>query len=211
MLFCRTPVASRPERMHMDAHTVLLVVGCVIAFYLYVPLIKGIYSGDVKQSFATWFLWVALDAIALGSIVVQGGNFIFLACYVFGGTLVAISLIVKKQFTWTWFENLVLCLVAVCIVVWCLSGPRMATIASTLAVVISGIPQFKDSWQKPDRTTGFIYAGYILANGLFMFAGKTWTIEERFYPGCCVLLCTAIAVAALRKPNSVNQKSKEKL
>lgn len=183
----------------MNANAVFMWTGCVVALCLYVPLLRGIIRGEVEQSFATWLLWVTLDLIALTSIIDQKGNFIFLMFYIAGGTTVVISLIIKKKLSWTKFETLILFLVFVCLVVWHLSGSKWATVSSTLAVVISGMPQLRDSWNKPDKMIGIIYAGYVIANGLFMFAGKDWSIEERFYPGSCVVLCVAIAIAALRK------------
>jgi hypothetical protein len=185
----------------MEIHSVLTWTGCILTLCLYFPLLKGILTDKVEQSFATWSLWVALDIIALASIIVQKGNFGFLVLYIAGGSTMVIALVMKRQFKWTKFESFALFLVFICLGIWYVSGPKMATIASTLAVVIAGIPQFKDSWIKPDKMTGLTYAGYVLANGLFFFAGKDWSIKERFYAGCCMVLAAAIAsVALLRKP-----------
>src|SRR3989344_5125098 len=153
--------------------------GSLIALGLYLPLISGILRDKIEQSFATWLLWVSLDLIALISIILQKGNF-----------------------KWTWFETFVSFMVLICLIFWWLSGSRIATISSTIAVVISGLPQFKESWQKPDRVTGFIYLGYVVVNVFFFFGGKNWTIEDRFYPGSMIPLCMAIAFAALLRGRS---------
>lgn len=181
---------------------IIVWLGSLIAVSLYFPLIIGIMQGKIEQNFATWILWVALDAIALASILFQGGNYLLLIFYCIGGTLVCVSLLYTKQFRWTRFETFVLSLVIACLVLWAMSGSRWATIASTLAVVISGAPQIKDFWLQPDKRTGYLYLGYVLANGFSFLGGKSWTIEERFYPGMCVLLCIAIAIAAFRKPEA---------
>lgn len=180
-------------------NTYLVWTGSIIALSLYFPLVSGILPGKIEQNFATWILWVALDAIALVSILIQGGNYLLLVFYCFGGTTVCIALLCARLLRWTQFESFILFLVIVCLVVWAVSGSRWATIASTLAVVISGAPQIKDSWIQPDKKTGYIYLGYVLANGFSFLGGKAWTIEERFYPGMSVLLCLAIAGAAFRK------------
>ncbi len=182
----------------MNANEILVWTGSLIAFALYLPLISGILRGKIEQSFATWALWVSLDLIALISIALQKGNYLILVFYVIGGTATACTLLYKGQFKWTWFETLVSSMVIICLVFWWLSGSRIATISSTIAVVISGLPQFKESWQKPDRTTGLIYLGYVIVNTLFFFGGKSWTVEDRFYPGLMIPLCLAIAFAALR-------------
>lgn len=46
---------------------------------------------------------------------------------------------------------------------------------------------------------GLMYIGYVVANFLSMMGGKGWTIEERFYPGVCVIPCGLIAIASLHK------------
>lgn len=183
----------------MSINEILVWTGSLIAFGLYLPLILGILRDKIEQSFASWALWATLDLIALISIANQKGNYLFLVFYVIGSTITACMLLYKGQFRWTRFETLVTFLVLVCLVLWCLNGSRWATISSTIAVVISGLPQFKESWHKPDRTTGFLYLGYIVANSLFLLGGKSWTIEECFYPGMMIPLCIAIAFAALRQ------------
>jgi len=187
------------KELRMNTNQILIWLGSLIALLLYYPLISGILRGEIKQSVATWILWVSLDAIALISIILQKGNYLLLVFYCTCGMLVSLSLVFKRLFTWTRFETFVLFLVIVCLVVWSLSGSRWATIASTIAVCISGAPQIRDSWRTPDRTTGLIYMGYVLANSLSFLGGTTWTIEERFYPGMMVLLCLTIATAAFRK------------
>ncbi len=172
----------------------------IIAFVLYAPLLIGIFKNQIKQSFATWMLWVLLDVIALGSIIAQkGDNWTLLACYISGGTIVAVLLIYKKQFRWTWIESATVSLVFICIFLWLASGPKLATIASTLAVCLSGIPQYVESRKEPDVNTGWIYLGYTLVNFLSFLAGKEWTIADRFYYGMTTLLCVSIAYVALQK------------
>lgn len=173
-------------------------LGVAIAIFLYGVIIKAILAGEPGHSFATWSLWVTLDIIASVSVILQGGNFIILLIYVIGGSAITLTLIARRQFNWGAFEWFVLSLVIVCLVVWSFSGPRWATIASTLAVVIAGAPQCKDSWKSPDRKTALIFTGWVVVNILFTLAGKAWTVEERFYPMACVILTAAIVIAAAR-------------
>jgi len=183
----------------VDLNKFLVWSSGVLALALYIPLLTGILHGEIKQSFATWILWVVLDGIAMVSIILQDGNWLLLACYVSGGTIITISLVYTKQFKWTWFEWCTLGAVIFCLIVAKLSGARWATITSTLAVFFSGFPQFKDSWKEPHTKTALIYLGYVVANSLSFFGGKSWSIEERFYPGMMTLLCLTIMTAAFRK------------
>lgn len=175
-----------------------------IALILYYPLIAGIVRvrNPVEHNVATWILWVALDTIVLISVILQKGNHLLLVLYCIGGTTVVVCLLYRKLFKWTRFESFVLILVILCLMIWSMSGPRWATIASTIAVWISGCPQIRDSWRKPDRMVGLIYMGYTIASGLSFLGGKSWSIEERFYPGMMTTLCGAIAIAAMRETRS---------
>lgn len=195
----------------MLINEILIGVSVCLALTLYYPLIAGILrvQNPIEQNVATWILWVALDTIALISVIQQNGNYLLLAVYCIAGTAVVYSLFYKKLFKWTRFESFVLFLVVICLVIWAISGSRGATIASTIAVWISGCPQIRDSWRKPDRTTGLIYLGFTVANGLSFFGGKSWTIEETFYPGMMTTLCAAIAVAAFRGTRPVPPQGSE--
>lgn len=177
----------------------LAIIGALVAFVLYYPLVKGILRDKIKQNFATWILWTLLDFIALVSLVFQGGNYALVIGYFFGGTIVTCCLIYKKQIEWTIKETVVLLMVIICLIVWSVSGNRNATIVSTLAVFISGLLQVSDSWRKPDTQTSYIYLGYVLANGLSCLAGEAWTIKDRFYQAACTILCLIISLASSRK------------
>ena len=188
----------------MNTNEILIWSSSLMALLLYYPLIFGIIRGEIKQSVASWIFWLLLDAIALVSIILQKGNYLLLVSNCACGTLVILSLVYKRLFRWTRFETFVLILVLVCLFVWSLSGSRWATIASTMAVCISGGPQIRDSWRTPDWTTGLIYTGYMLASSLSFLGGKSWTVEERFYPGMMALLSLVIASASFRKRHSEN-------
>lgn len=174
--------------------------GCLVASLIYIWLIGSILVGRVKQSFATWALWTALDTIALVSIILQHGNYLLLVFYCLGGVLITASLLYKKQFIWTNFETFVLILVVICLIIWWTSGSRMATISSSSAMLIASLPQIKDSWTaKRDKEVAWMYFGYTLANTMSLFGGKNWSIEERFYPFICVVICISIFLSAIRK------------
>lgn len=86
----------------------LAIIGALMAFVLYYPLVKGILRDEIEQNFVTWILWFLLDSIALGSLIFQGGNYLLLIGYCVGGFIVSCSLIYKKQIKWTAKEVFVL-------------------------------------------------------------------------------------------------------
>jgi hypothetical protein len=177
---------------------VLIWAGGLLALLLYVPLIRIVLKGG-EQSFATWLLWVLLDAIAMVSTILEKGNSLLLIFYVIGGSTVTVLLLYKKLFKWTWFEWLILTLVIICLVVWKAGGSGTAIVASSLAVFIAGVPQIVELWQKPSKEIGCVYLGYAVAALLSLLGGQGWTIEERFYPGVCAVLCCLISLASFRR------------
>jgi hypothetical protein len=171
-----------------------------LAMFLYLPLTIQIFRGTVKQNFATWVLWGLLDGLASASMFVQDGNWQLPAMYVLGCSVILISILIKDGiFIWTRFETYVGLLVLACIVGWIQSGPRFATIFSSVAMVIASFPQIVDSWKKPHEVPVFVYIGYFVVNLLSAIGGKSWTIEERFYPLMCVFICAIFVGFSLRK------------
>ncbi|MEK9131565.1 MAG: hypothetical protein AAB447_01500 [Patescibacteria group bacterium] len=171
-----------------------------VAMLTYVFLIKGLFK-EIEQSFATWFLWALLDLIAALSMLFKGGNYQLALFYTFFGALITGILLYKKQFSWTWLETVISALVVVCLIIWSVSGDRAATVASSTAMAIATIPQLVAAWKKPETAgSPYIWGGYTVANILSFLGGKSWTIEERFYPMVCIGLCVALTVLTCRKP-----------
>jgi hypothetical protein len=170
-----------------------------VALVSYGILIDGLLNSGVKQSFATWMLWTALDVIAMASTFFKDGNAALLIIYCSAGAFISTLLLVKKQFYWSAFEWIVTGLVLLCLVVWGMSGHTMATIVSTLALGIASVPQFRDAWRAPESSPPKIWVGFTLANLLSFIGGAGWTIEDRFYYGFCTILCLALVVLGKRK------------
>lgn len=182
----------------------LIALSTVLALFLYFPLCIQIIKGKVQQNFATWFLWATLDGVAAGTLVVQHGNYLLPVAYTLGSGITALCIIRSKNFVWTWFESLVTILVIICITIWAVSGPRIATIASSLAMIIAGAPQIIETYQRPRDTPIMIFFGYFTANSLSMLGAKSWTVEERFYPTCAATFCLAIVIIILCRRGKYN-------
>jgi hypothetical protein len=178
----------------------LALLGGIIALGNSYPLISGILKGRIKQSFATWFLWFVLDGITLASIYFQQGNIWLPLAYTIGSSLTTIALLYKKQFTWGKFETFICCLVVLCLLSWFWGGIKIASIASTAAVIIAGLPLLLDIIKKPQLGSPVIWIVFSLASILSFLGGKAWTLQERLYPAAVSVFCLLIVAASLRKP-----------
>lgn len=170
---------------------------CVVA---YIPLAVGITKSSVEQSFAAFILWAMLDTIATITTLLEDGNFWLPFTYASGSTIIALLLVLKKQITWSRIETVTSILVVICLVIWFTAGERAGIIASSIAVVIASLPQMVDTFKKPQATPLVPYLIFLSANVLSFIAGRSWTIEERFYPGCAIFLCAVIVLLTRRKP-----------
>ncbi|HLP43832.1 MAG TPA: hypothetical protein VK145_00980 [Candidatus Nanoarchaeia archaeon] len=168
----------------------------ILALALYVPLCLQIVKGTVKQNFTTWLLWATLDGIAAGTLIVQQGSYALPTAYTIGSLVTTLCIVRSKNFKWTWFESFVTVLVIACVIIWFSSGPKMATIVSSVALAVAGIPQLVESARNPWATPILIYFGYFVANVLALAGAKNWEIPERFYPSCAALFCIGIVILA---------------
>jgi hypothetical protein len=173
----------------------------MVGFCAYMPLIAGILRNTAQQSFAAFFLWALLDSIATVTTFLQGGNYWLPFSNVVGSSAIAILLVIKKQVSWSWIESMTALLVVVCLCIWYTAGEVPGILASSLAVVIASIPQMVETYRRPDTTPVIAYVIFLAANMLSFLAGRSWTIEERFYAGCSIFLCLVIVLLALRKKN----------
>ena len=167
----------------MDVHQILKIAGGALALLLFIPMIARIIKyGAEGQSGASWLLWGALDAILTVSLYVRAGNYPLPLGFTIGDIALVVLLVAKAKFKWSRFDSGILGLVIGCVIAWKWAGPRTAAIASTLGVVVAGIPGLLAMWKEPQRKVGTVWAGYIVANGLSFFGGTAMTVEERFAP-----------------------------
>ena len=177
----------------------LQLIAGIVGVSAYVPLIAGILKDTAKQSFAAFFLWALLDGIATVTTFLQDGNYWLPFSNVVGSSSMAALLVIKRQVSWSWIENMTALLVIICLVVWYTAGEELAIIASSLAVVLASIPQMAETYKAPQHTPVFPYIIFLTANILSFIAGRAWTIQERFYAGCSICLCVVIIALAVRK------------
>lgn len=178
---------------------VLQLLAGVIGVLCYVPLIIGILRSTIEQSFVAFALWALLDIIATLTSILADGNYWLPLSNALGASIVALLLATKKQVKWTWVETSTAILVIICLVLWSTLGENAGIVASSLAVVVASIPQMVDTYKKPNTTPTLVYLAFLFANILSFLAGKSWTIEERFYSACAIFLCLVISIFSLRR------------
>lgn len=174
----------------------------------YLLLVRGIASGKVRQSFATWMLWLVLDIIVLTSLLAQKASPVLFGIFTAGTLAVTLMLLVKKQFAWKPFDSLIAVLVAICIIVFCVAGPYMATIATTAALGIASIPQVTHTYRDPHSTPTAEYLLFTLSSVLAVISAPAWTVQDRLPQMNSALFCATIVVLTLRKPDQNDTKDK---
>jgi hypothetical protein len=177
----------------------LQLIGGILGLLIHIPLLHGIWSEKVKQSFATYGLWSILDLIAAYSIYSQNGNFWLPLLYGIGAGLASISLLFKKSFSWGWIEWLVLTLVFLCILIQYQSGSFYSMIASVASLSIASIPQIIDTYKNPKNTPTIIYSIFCLANLLSLLGANSFKLEQILYASSALILCSIITILSMRK------------
>ncbi|CAN5214787.1 hypothetical protein BH09BAC3_BH09BAC3_26060 [soil metagenome] len=171
----------------------------VVELVAYSVIAFGIFRSGVKQSFAAFLLWGMLDIIATVTTMIEHGNYWLALSNAIGASLVCLLLVIKKQVSWSWVESLTALLVVVCLIIWATAGELAGLFASSIAVVIASVPQMVDTYKKPESTPTLAYIIFLIANMISLFAGKSWSIEERFYAACGLFLSIVILIFSLRK------------
>lgn len=170
-----------------------------LAVVIYRHLAREMRSGTAEQNLATWISWLLLDFVIGISLFVQHGNWYLLAVYVGGSIFISYHIIRSAKFEWGIIENICFLFFLTSIVLWYFSSPWYATLISTIGIAIATIPQIIDAATKPTTAPTKTYVGFVIVNGLSTAGGKAWTMEERFYPTVCIILCLLIVGFSLRK------------
>jgi hypothetical protein len=184
----------------MELHDFLRISSGVLALFMYVPFVlRALKDGGKGQSFAMWALWAVLDTTMTISLIVQGGNYLLTAGFSIGSIVLAMILLTQGRATWSGFETFILTLVVICLAAWTVSGPKMATVATTAAILIAGIPGAIELWRHPEPAMGRLWGGYAVANLLALFGGHSWTIEERLAPAVFTLQTVLMMAIGYRR------------
>jgi hypothetical protein len=118
---------------------------------------------------------------------------------VIGGTIIVVGIFKSCEFSWSWFKTFISILVFICIYLWQYSGPTAVTILGTVAVIIAAFPEIIDTYKHPEENSLVVWLGFTASCIVSFFAGKSWAIEEWFYPGCCSILCFVLALCCAQK------------
>lgn len=171
------------------------IAGLITYGFLFCKILKG----KAEQNFAAFLLWAILSIIITTTVFIEEGNYWLSLGNVLGETAITILLLVKKQIAWSRVETLTALLVIICLAIWFFVGEQAAIISASLATVTASIPQIVSTYRQPSSTPTGIYIAFLMANLLSLYAGKSWTIEERFYPASAVVICLIIAFFLMRK------------
>lgn len=165
----------------------------------YLLLIIGIVKGEVRQSFASWLLWLILDTIVLYGIMAQKGSMLLFSVFTTGTLVVTLFLVFKKQFSWEKFETFVSVLVGICIFMLLRGSPYISIIASTAALNIAGIPQIIGTYRDPRSTSTKAYFLFMLASLLSVISTEVWTVQDKLPQTSSTVYCFIIVLLSMRK------------
>lgn len=143
------------EKILTGATVILFVVN-------YLHITYGILFKGNQNSFAMYLLWLFLDGIALYNTYQNGEDLTLMVTFVLGTGLVALALLFRKSFSWTWVETLTGILVLICAIVTVYSSEKVALNTSAIALGLAGVPYWKDLLKRKasndEFLNGWIYA-----------------------------------------------------
>lgn len=116
----------------------------VLFVFNYLHITYGIWFKGNKNNFATYALWLAFDGLALYNTYQNNEDPTLTLTFIIGTTLVAIGLLLKKSYEWTWVETLITVLVVICMVITQVSSPKVALNVTAIGLGIAGLPYWKD-------------------------------------------------------------------
>lgn len=173
----------------INREEIIGIVFTVIAYYMLSQIIKR--NEDDGDSFSTFLLWAVLDGLCSVTDFIRDGNtWILSTVFAFGSGVIAIQLFRQGKIKWDTDDTVVTALVVVSMLIWAILGPDKGSIVATVAVLIAGLTQVKESKKvicTKKNIQYFITWTFFLIGSIFFFFGKITTdcndfIKERLYP-----------------------------
>jgi hypothetical protein len=154
---------------------------------------------DIPQNIASWTTWTVLDILVVASTVAAGNKRPWLQiCMTVADSLIVFIIIKKGIWHWDAVETISTCGATLALYFWWKFGPKSAVVATTIAVVIAGIPTVHDAWLKPALASWWMWAGTSVACLLSTVGAKAWTIEDRLFPIVCLIFNLIMFILVIR-------------
>lgn len=157
--------------------TFLGVIAVYLGYYFSYKTIKSeLGSDDESMSFASFVLWAILDFISAVALYIKHGNPLLTILFVVGSGTISLYLFKHNKRSWGKSDWFITFLVMLCCIVWYFSGEIHAIIASTMAVLLAGVPQLLSVLKNPDKKLLPIFISFTLGNIFFflisLYSGK---------------------------------------
>lgn len=107
---------------------------------IYPPYIISMVKGEQTPPRSTWFLWLALDFVAIGSRLAEGNLDALLLAYTIGTFFVALFTVKYGAKRWTKLETICTIVVAGALIIWFIGGRSVATICAMGGITIAMLP-----------------------------------------------------------------------
>lgn len=181
---------------------IIELLGGLIALSAYFLLANEIRNEPRKYNAASMFLWAIVDAMVGISIYLESGNYILAGFFVLGSYTMGIILWSHKKFSLNEKEICIIVLIIICGCIWKFSGNISATIATSIATILAGIPQYLDTRKNPPHKNSItIWILFCTGSIVSFLAGDGWDIRPfiltRLFPLANILISGAIIISIL--------------
>ena len=184
----------------------LSVLSGVLVVVAGVPYIRAIWrdrkiADGAKPMRVTWFVWAALDSVALAGMVAKNSvNWQIVVSAAVAWTVFFISLWYGKK-GWTLTDKV--CLVGAAVgIVLLFFDPRLGIAASLTSLLFGAIPTFGSAWNDPASESRFAWGVWWLSCIASLIAVPSWTVEAAAQPIVFMLIESVMVLILFARPSS---------
>lgn len=161
----------------MDTETALIYGAGALSFVnLAWYAIKIWFRMTPANSIASWMMWVALDAVILGSTIATHQPYALSLSYVAGALLVLIAHFKCGTWVWTNVETYSLIGAVIATILWQTVSANVGVLSGLTAMTLAGIPLMQYMWVHPDRKSFWMFTNTCIACVLTLIPTWPWTI-----------------------------------
>lgn len=174
----------------------------LVALIPFAPLVIGIImqKNDKSHNAIGWFLNFLLDFITALSSNEVGGSFAILLGFSVGSFFMFIILLFQFRIDFGLIEIITIVLIALCILIWNITGAYIAMLAGILSEIIIDFYLLYKTYKKPTVKYNLIsYFMFFIVSIITLFTVKNTNIEQTGYPVASSILSLFIIIPLLKK------------
>jgi hypothetical protein len=184
-----------------ELHDIAGKLAGVLGLIAYIPYIYSTVKRRTKPNPASWFIWIIVSVMVIGSSYATGATttLTLLICHGVGTVTTAIVAVKYGKSQWSIFDKACLAIALSSSIVWWFFSALAALLLNIGIEMVGFLPTLRNAYRDPKSEDKLAWILFLSANTANLIAINDWSFAIFIYP-LCMFLGTVLIIALMLIP-----------